>query len=300
MNLVDLRLRSVKRFIEQKNIQDRTPEIGKGIYLSYSDYFYSSIFGKEIDFEDEQLTQFCLASFLMYLLLLDADDILDATENSISATSISNLISQQNFAHHLLSGLFDFNSEFWSLYSKRQKAFIECYIFEANQVDMEYKDNHYRNSLDFTFYQSYFGKKCSFSSSVIDGLYILNNKECGVDTYKKVLEINDRFNFAFCVLDDIEDYRKDIGKNQINIAHHYFLAEQNEVVGDIDNHLNNSFESFYTEGYAIDLMILVKEELERAYQLSQDIGNGENLGLLLQVKLHDLKKKMSIVREYAK
>jgi hypothetical protein len=232
--------------------------------------------------------------------LLDADDFFDASDQSISTISISKLINNQNLVQHLLAGLFTFDSEFWNLYSNRQESFIDCHIFEGTQVNREYKHNHYLRFFDLAFYRSYFDKKCSFSSSVVDGLYILNNKECGEETYQKVLEINDHFNFAFCILDDVEDYRKDIGRNQINIAHHYFLSKQNGSIDDIDSCLNSSFESFYTEGFSIELMNMAKEELEKAYQLSKGHGNGEDLGLLLQIKLNDLKVKMNIVREYAK
>lgn len=300
MNIAESRLQAISQFIKDNRLENRTPEIGKGIYMSYPDFFYKSIFCKEIDFNDERLTQFSLASYLMYQFLIDVDDVFDNSGGVLIAEKLSNEIGKQNLSHHLLAGIFDFDSEFWNLYNQRQSHFIDCHIFEATIIDYKYKHQHYKKKLELEFYRSYYKKKCSFSSLVIDGLYILNNKQCGVETYNKILNINDRFNFAFCILDDVEDYRKDIGKNQLNFAHHYFISNGNQANESIDEVLNNSIESFYTEGVSLQVMELAHEELLKAFEISKALGRDENLGILLQLKINDLNAKMNIVREYAK
>lgn len=300
MDIAESRYQAINQFIKNHNLEKKCPDIGKGIYLSYPDFFYSAIFKREVDFDNEYLTQFCLASFLMYQFLIELDDVIDEVEGELNSKSLGYILRKQNLSHQLLSGLFEFNSEFWDLYEQRQNYFIDGVFFETKIVDYKYKEDHYKNQLNLEFYRSYYAKKCSFSSLAIDGLYILSNKQCGEDNYDSILEINNRFNFAFCVLDDVEDYRKDIGKKQLNFAHHYFLSEQFKSTENIDCQLEKSVEFFYTKGFSLKIIELANKELLKAYEISQEIEPNGNLGMLLQLKITDLRTKLKIVREYAK
>jgi hypothetical protein len=126
-----------------------------------------------------------------------------------------------------------------------------------------------------------------------------NEKKCGEDTYHLALKINDLFNVAFCILDDVEDYRKDISKKQINFAHHYYLSKFCIEIDDLDHQLNESIEPFFTKGISLEVMDVAKKELETALHEIQLNSINEDLELLIELKLTDLKNKMNIIREYA-
>ena len=111
--------------------------------------------------------------------------------------------------------------------------------------------------------------------------------------------INDAFNFAFCVLDDVEDFRKDIGKSQINIAHHFQIEKNNRKVENINQFLSDSIDDFYTKGTAIELIDMAKEKLNYCLNELDKFSYSEDLKLLIEIKLTDVNNKYSIISEYS-
>jgi hypothetical protein len=175
MKFSELRRQAVVEFIDIKKLNDKlVDDLGKGIYLSYPDFFYTLIFGEKVNFKNQKHTQFCVASYLMYRFLIEIDDVFDEKIYLIDSLSISKLLEKQNLSQRLLSDLFEFDSEFWNLYQSRQTTFIECLTFELTKIDVLFKQQHYSNPLNITFYRSYYAQKCIFSSLAIDGLYIMN------------------------------------------------------------------------------------------------------------------------------
>jgi hypothetical protein len=299
MKFSALREESVIQFVNLYALDYEVGGVGSGIYLSYPDHFYKLLLDRNVDFKDENQTQFSLASFLMFKVLIKTDDIFDEGV-LITSDLLASPISHYNLSIRLLSDLFNLKSEFWNCFNARQKDFIECVSYEKNIINSAYKRQIYFTPIDFAYYKKYYLQKCSFSSLAIDGVYILNNKSCGIERYNLALSVNDLFNIAFCILDDVEDFRKDIDKNQINFAHHYLMNKFSPETENIENYLQDSVELFYTEGIALEVVNIAKDKLNCALDELDKFPNSEDLKLLIEIKLTDLNNKMQVIREYSK
>lgn len=295
----ELRKEAVMDFVSVNGLSDLIGELKPGVYLSYPDFFYQTIFQQDLCFSCNELTKFSLASFLMYDFLIQLDDLFDDTMLNVSSEFMSALVGMHNLSQRLLSDLFTFNSEFWTFYLDRQKAFIDVLSYESTMCSENNKFVCYSRDFDIGEYIDYFLKKCSFSRLTIDGLYVLSHKQCAEVDYENLIKFNDHFNMAFCILDDVEDFRKDIGKMQLNSAHHYVVflrgAKTNLI---LDDFLKDSIEWFYTKGIALDMINMAEIHLLEAKRIADIYRDNNHLNLLVEFKLNDLNRKRKIILEY--
>lgn len=293
----ELRKKAVIQLIDLYQLQDEIKDIGSGIYLSYPDFFSKIIKGKEVDFEDANQTKFCLASFLMFKFLIQSDDLIDNSQLP-DKKRILNAVNSYNLSLRLLTDLFPIQSNFWNNFKKRQEDYTEGLLFEQYTIDSNFKVETYNTPIDTSMYQEYFYKKCAISSLAIDGIYEMNKSTSNEQTYQLAHKINDLFNFAFCVLDDVEDFRKDIGKNQLNYAHHFYISKNNSTIDNLDNFLFDSIESFYTSGCAIEIVSYAKDKLKECLIELEKFSYSDDIKLLIEIKLTDINNKISILSEY--
>lgn len=298
MQFSESRKESVNQLIVDLNLEKDIEPVGSGIYLSYPDFFYKLLLNKEVDFKEKNQTTFCLASFVMFKFLIQTDHLID-NQNEISVHGLQQPLYSYNLSMRLLNQLFDLNSGFWKNLSVRQEQFLSGVYHEKVEVTDIFKIEHYNSKLDNYYYEDYFKKKCAFSSLALDGIYHLNEKKCALTIFEMAHSINDAFNFAFCVLDDVEDFRKDIGKSQINIAHHFQIEKNNRKVENINQFLSDSIDDFYTKGTAIELIDMAKEKLNYCLNELDKFSYSEDLKLLIEIKLTDVNNKYSIISEYS-
>jgi hypothetical protein len=290
---------SVMDFVNGSGLSEFIGDLNPGIYLSYPDFFFKTIFKRDLCFSSEEINKFSLASFLMYDFLIQFDDLIDHSLQSLTSEYLSPLVGMHNLSQRLLSDLFSFHSEFWKIYLDRQKSFIDLAIYESTLCTENFRLAHYSKNFKIEDYHEYFLKKCSFSRLTIDGLYLLNQKRCNEFDYKNLLKFNDHFNLAFCILDDIEDFNKDIGKKQLNSAHHFVVSRRkmnNNVI--LDDFLKDSIEWFYTKGIAANLISMAEYELHEAKKIANFYNDNGYLNILVDFKINDLNNKRRIISDY--
>lgn len=185
-------------------------------FFSSSDYlifplFFQKIFGLQ---DTNVVNKICCSSYLFFKYLICVDSLIDKDipkghENDLSDDILLlRMHIYQGESIKILGNLFDENSNFWNSWNIANKQFINSMLL----------DQTYNITMDFKSYANMVKGKCSFLKASAASMYyqIKSNEK---SSYKDVIRSLDYLAVARCLLDDFEDFRKDLQYKKNNYGH---------------------------------------------------------------------------------
>lgn len=217
--------------------------------------FYPYLFTNSFDLKDsEDLKKLSIAGFLYYLSLLQSDYLIDNKEEKESRfikekIFLIEALTEQSIK--ILSTLFDYNSDFWSLWNKRKKEYHKSILNESASTYDNFETEIYKKIAE---------NKSAFAKVAIDSCYLMSG-EINNDLYDRLLRSHTNFSIGFQILDDISDIREDYKNNQVNYA--IYIAKKNNLL--INPELVEDDIKYF---YYSDLILTIFEEAFSYFDLA--------------------------------
>ncbi|UOE50863.1 terpene cyclase/mutase family protein [Mucilaginibacter sp. SMC90] len=218
MDILTKRKKSILRLLPELGMDELVHFVSGGdLYLNYPDLFYEPLTGRKDHFSNRKLALLCLAGVLYYRFLLKLDRKIDTNQSAFNPETDLEFITTVESSVRILSLLFKPASPFWARWGTRRGEFIE-----GMQIDFAFKQymkdtnpfHVHRKEVTMELYTKLARGKCAFGKSAVDGISILyqtNHQVSGT-----IMQIHDNFMVAWSIIDDLEDFRKDIENPQIN------------------------------------------------------------------------------------
>ncbi|WP_428224800.1 hypothetical protein [Flavobacterium sp.] len=175
--------------------------------------------------------------YFKYLLCLDSltdqDVLIDNEEIKKNLYKIQ--ILQSHIYHEqalkILGYYFGKNANFWNAWNQRNQDFLKS-------IQM---DSFYNINLTIEEYEQLCIGKCSFTNVAVDvfNFYFKNEDK---NKYNDLVEINNLFSIARCILDDIEDFKKDLIFKKNNLGHIFLNKWLTSRNASIDTYNNEELE----------------------------------------------------------
>lgn len=188
--------------IESMNID----EVLNGIYLMYPRLF-SSLFFKDGQNKEQQLTKLCIAGFFIYRFVVKSDAVFDRNSQTFNNADLLSAFAYQEEGVRLLSTLFDYDASFWKIWNRRKRELAQAVALDNNIEE-----------LDWDLYEILADCKSTFGKVAIDAVYLINGDRTLNAAYQKLLDSHRYFSVGFQILDDVQDFERDLSIGQTNIG----------------------------------------------------------------------------------
>jgi squalene-hopene/tetraprenyl-beta-curcumene cyclase len=226
-------------------------------------------------YNQEQLDQLCVAGYLYYRSVLENDTFLDSPE-ALSQKQMFTVVSSiaQEESVKLLTHLFGLQSKFWEVWNLRRKEYLKALRMEQLHRDFitcksevkqaSHEKEFLRQSITLAEYEKLADYKSAFGKVAIDATYLLSGSN-DTHVYQRLLESHALFSVGFQILDDIDDFKRDFDKPQINIAYIKLTEYCNQQGINLPiNDFKMLHKYLYVSGVASDLTALAIEYFAKA------------------------------------
>jgi len=140
-----------------------------------------------------------------YNASLNMDSLLDEGDRD----SLGHILNEYGASVRLLAGLFEDGEQFWELWAKRQREFLESVVLEKRLVQTR--------TVEFSQYELLSELKSAPAKLAIDALYLLSRSDGGIrSTYELLLDSHAHFSSALQLYDDLVDMKEDFGQGRFN------------------------------------------------------------------------------------
>jgi hypothetical protein len=194
--------------------------------------------------EVSRLQSLSACSYKYFKFLLSFDDFIDS-RNDASEVQLTKLFSlKDGFTHYEqsicgLAYLFTPESSFWQLFKKCKDAYFKTILSEKQLSSAKLPID------EPLFEQLAKGK----SAICLNAVYAIQVLADNYDLEEKLIELINEIHIAFQLLDDIDDFKKDIHENQWTYPQYLlqeYLAKNN--IKEVDNALKHKY--LYISGIA--------------------------------------------------
>ncbi|GAA4757678.1 MULTISPECIES: prenyltransferase/squalene oxidase repeat-containing protein [Flavobacterium] len=206
-------------------------------FLDHKFYFIIPKFFKEaFGLRNKKfINDICNSGYFYFKYLLCLDSLTDQDmilENEELKKNIYKIQILQSHIYHeqalmILGYYFGKNDSFWKTWEKRNNDFLKS-------IQM---DSFYNIDLTVNEYEFLCVGKCSFTNVAVDVFNFYCNNE-NEEMYDDLVKINNFFSIGRCILDDIEDFKKDLIFKKNNLGHVFlneWLKNKNLVFNDYSN-----------------------------------------------------------------
>ncbi len=236
------------------------------IYDCYP-YLFKCLFP---NIKNDDLCQLSIAGRLFAASIILYDEFLDKKTIEKNARRLFSPLVMQWESQKILNQLFEPDSLFW----ERFNSFYGDHI-QACAVEETFRDNK-RSWSEFTeeLGSEITVGKNGISRAVIAGLVELSGNE---SVYIPLVESINNFNISCQVLDDMVDWKQDLGDSAPSLLLARVFDENPLLIKNVvekrnEDYINDVAKTIYYEGYAEDHLTIGLQAAEKSLQLLKQIG----------------------------